>query len=61
VLLGAAHTGSQVLEAVHVKASTSVTRGIDPLAALELLHPGNHLQLERAPVVLFLWDVLRWG
>ena len=51
MFLGAAHAGCQIFEAVHVQSAAAVTRGLDTVAALELLHSGYHFGFVRTTVV----------
>jgi hypothetical protein len=53
MLFGTAHASSEVLQAVHVKPPTAITRRDDTLAALEFFHPSHHFHLIRTPVVSF--------
>lgn len=54
MLLGATHTGSQVLQTVHVQPSTAVAGRKNALALSECLHPMDHLCFERTAIVFFL-------
>lgn len=53
MLLGAAHAGGEVLEAVHVESAAAITRWYDALTLGQTLHFVHHFRLVGATVVLF--------
>lgn len=54
MFLGTTHAGCQILQAVHVQATTSITRRQNPFPSLEILHARNHLQFKGTAIIPFV-------
>ena len=52
MLLGAAHAGREVLQAIHVQPATPIAGWQNPLSLSQTFHPVDHFGLERPAVIL---------
>jgi hypothetical protein len=54
MFLGTAHARRQILQAIHVQTTTSITRRQNPVPSLEILHARDHLQFKRTAIIPFV-------